>query len=234
MFKQLLIAIIVIVVIYIIYRVFLKKTYVKISGLKDGNKSLSISADKLPSNNNTSNYTYSIWFYVNDWNYKYGEEKTILTRRDNKKQPSPSITLASIQNNLNIEVTCYPNKKNSQNSVAHNCTIDNVPLQRWVNALISLNGRSLDVYLDGKLVRTCILPGVAKVNTSAPIHITPNGGFSGWTSNIQYWSKSTNPQEAYNIYKAGYGGSILGDFFNKYRLKVSFMEDNVEQSSFEV
>ena len=42
-----------------------------------------------------------------------------------------------------------------------------------------------------------------------------------------------NPQEAYNIYKSGKGGSI-GNIFNKYRIKVAFLDDNVEKGSFEI
>ena len=30
-----------------------------------------------------NNYTYCVWIYIDDWNYKYGEKKRILTRRDN-------------------------------------------------------------------------------------------------------------------------------------------------------
>jgi hypothetical protein len=88
--------------------------------------------------------------------------------------------------------------------------------------------------VDGKLVRTCVLPGVAKVNPDANITVTPMGGFQGWTSNFEYWDDASNPQQAYNIYKSGFGGSLLGDLFNKYRIKISFLEDNQEQGSFEI
>ena len=100
--------------------------------------------------------------------------------------------------------------------------------------IISLYGRSLDVYLDGKLVKTCVLPGPAKVYANQPVYVTPAGGFSGFTSNIRYWTTAKNPQEAYNIYKEGYGGSSLGNLFNKYRIKVAFLDDNVEKGSFEI
>jgi len=119
-------------------------------------------------------------------------------------------------------------------SIVHKCSITNFPLQSWVNLIISLYGRTLDMYVDGKLVRTCVLPGVAKVNPDADISVTPGGGFSGWTSNFEYWDDATNPQQAYNIYKSGFGGSAIGSLFNKYRIKVSFLEDNQEQSSFEI
>ena len=84
-------------------------------------------------------------------------------------------------------------------------------MQKWVNLIIALNGRTLDIYIDGKLTKTCVLEGIAKVDKDANILVTPNGGFCGWTSNFQYWDTPTNPQQAYNIYKSGFGGSLLGD-----------------------
>ena len=78
------------------------------------------------------------------------------------------------------------------------------------------------------------MPGVAKVATDTAIHVTPSGGFDGFTSNFQYWADSTNPQQAYNIYKSGYGGSVLGNLFNKYRIRIEFLEDNQVEGSFEI
>jgi hypothetical protein len=50
---------------------------------------------------------------------------------------------------------------------------DNVPVQKWVNLIISVYGRSLDVYIDGKLAKTCLLPGVANVNNKSDIYVNP-------------------------------------------------------------
>ena len=44
---------------------------------------------------------------------------------------------------------------------------------------------------------------------------------------------ASNPQQAYNIYKEGMSGSLLGDVMNKYKLKVSFIENDKETSSFQ-
>jgi hypothetical protein len=231
--KQFIIPIIVIIAIYIIYRVVFSTTYVKLNSLEDGKKAVIRSADELPGNNNSTNYTYSVWFYIRDWNYRFGENKYILSRKNADGNPAPSLTLGSIKNDLDIAITYYADATKTDNAV-QNCNISNIPLQKWVNIIVSLNGRAVDVYLDGKLVRTCLLPGVAKVVSGTPVNITPDGGFSGWTSNIQYRANPVNPQEAYDIYKQGYGGSILGDLFNKYRIKVAFLEDNIETSSFEL
>lgn len=235
--KSIILAVIVILVIFLIINTLTSKSNT-LSSMQDGNVEKIIPASDLSSStNNTSNFTYSVWFYIEDWTYRYGQEKVILTRMDQDRNPSPQIALGAFQNNLNVSLQTYPDGSNTDStsvSQTHNCNIKNVPIQSWVNALISVNGRTLDVYIDGKLVRTCVMPGVAKIASNAPVIITPRGGFSGYTAKIEYWANATNPQEAWNIYRGGYGGSILGNLFNKYRIKVSFIEDNKEQSSFEL
>lgn len=298
--------VIVILLIYILYTYWSGKT--KLSSLSDAKVAQTISSDNVGSTT-SNNFSYSIWYYIDDWNYRYGEPKVIFGKLDDNAEPSPAVTLMPMQNNIQISLGTYDSSDNfnietdnissntsttngisvntsfstsntgmsnsaynsdsnttiegmslnantstTAGSVSSNnsnldesvgagfslgnnvstCMINNVPLQKWVNLIISLYGRSLDVYLDGKLVKTCVLPGVAKINTDGDIHITPNGGFSGYTSGLQYWNDSKNPQEAWNIYKKGFGGSALGNLFNKYRIKVSFLEDNKEQGSFEV
>ena len=228
-----LIVILVIVIIYVIMWFFAKST--QLTRMSNGNVQQIILASTLSNSKNSNNYTYSTWFYINDWNYRFGEPKIILGRLDKDNNPGPSITLDAMENNLNVAVACYPTSNSASASPQiHQCNVSNIPLQKWVNLIVSLYGRTLDLYLDGKLVRTCVLPGVAKVNPDTNILVTPAGGFNGWTTNFQYWPSASNPQEAYNIYKSGFGGSTLGNIFNKFRIKVSFLTDNQERSSFEI
>ena len=202
----------------------------------DGKTANVIPASTIPSTTVSGNYTYSVWFYVNDWNYRFGEEKTLLSRLNADKNPSPSISFDSMENNILIALSTYNSGSSGMNtkSQTNTYTVRNFQLQKWVNLIISVYGRTLDVYLDGKLVRTFVLPGTANVSANSNVVITPNGGFDGQTSNFQYWPNASNPQQAYNIYKAGFGGSILGNLFNKYRLKIAFLDNNVESSSFEI
>ena len=228
-----LIIIFIVVIIYVVAWFFSKST--QLTRMADGNVQQIILANTLANNKNSNNYTYSTWFYINDWNYRFGEPKIILGRLDKDNNPGPSITLDAMENNLTVAVACYPVSNSSATApLVHQCNISNIPLQKWVNLIVSLYGRTLDLYLDGKLVRTCVLPGVAKVNPDTNILVTPAGGFNGWTTNFQYWPTASNPQEAYNIYKGGFGGSTLGNIFNKFRIKVSFLTDNQERSSFEI
>jgi len=201
------------------------------------------------SGTSTSNFSYSIWFYVDDWNYRYGESKVLFERTTsstplitngdlatqvNDLQPCPVVALGDISNDLNILLAVYPSDTSSvsgsdptSNYVVQACTVTNVPIQKWVNLLISVYGRTLDVYLDGKLVKTFVLQGTAYINSSSNVYITPNGGFNGWTSRFQYMTNSTDPQTAWNIYKNGYGNTGIGS----YQVKLSLVKDGSETRS---
>ena len=58
-----------------------------------------------------------------------------------------------------------------------------------------------------------------------------NSSFEGFITRIRYEGNAINPQEAYNIYKAGISSSLANSMYNKYRLKVSFLEYNKEKGS---
>jgi hypothetical protein len=227
--KNIIIGVVVILLIIVIVR-WLMGDSSKLSGLNDAKKVTKISADDLEQSN-ASNFAYSVWFYIDDWSYRYGEPKIVLGRLDADLKPSPSIVLGAIENNVKIETTVYASAQSKSGST-HTCNVANVPIQRWVNLIVSLYGRTLDVYIDGKLVRTCVLPGVAKIANNAPVYVTPLGGFSGYTSNIHYYGDAVNPQQAYNIYRAGYGGSGIGGF--PYEIEISYLKDGETQGSFTI
>jgi len=255
--KNVLLFVVIVVLIYIVYG-YIVKDVGTLSGLTSGQTMQTIDPSSLAassSSGNTSNFTYSIWMYVDDWNYRYGEEKVLFGRMvvgSKTSQPCPSVVLGALENNVIVSLTVFPGQDtvpttsstttttttttttSSSASMVHRCAVANVPIQKWVNLLVSVYGRSMDIYLDGKLVRTCVLPGVAKIDANAPAYITPNGGFSGWTAKFQYWSDSCDPQKAWNIYEAGYGASMLSNLFGKYTVKVSLMEGNTEDSSISI
>lgn len=227
--------IVVLVVLYVVYIYFFQSSRVTLLNQHDARQIQVIQPSSLPTGTN-ADYTYSVWIYISNWNYRFGETKVIFGRTDQNNQPAPSLTLAPSENNLHCTVETYPSSGTDANQgTTHTCSIQNIPIQKWTNIIVTLNNRTLDMYLDGKLVRTCVLPGVPKVSSSSPVSVTPNGGFSGYVSNFQYLAKSVNPNEAYSIYKEGNGGaSYLSSLFNKYRLKFAFVEDNKEINSFEI
>jgi len=236
--QTLLVVAVLAVVVYVIYTFFDKKSKL-LSKCRSGTKSLTIPSKKLHGNKHTNNYAYSIWFYVSDWQHRLSESKDLIVRGGSAGSANPRITLAPYENNIQISIDTYPTQGaghhlGSQPTQSPTCSINNFPLQRWVNLAISLNNRTLDTYLNGKLVRTCILPAPAKIDPSAPVMLTPGGGFMGWTSNLQYFPGPLNPQEAYNIYVQGPKCSGGSGFFSKYKLKLAYLVNNQEEASIEL
>ena len=240
------IIVVIVVLIFMVLRYMFSSPNTLQGSVQSGQTSSRIQASSLAtdgSNAPATNFTYSFWFYVNDWNYRYGHKKVLFGRMglnlpggsvDNldKLQPCPAVMLGAIENNVAITLACFsPSANQDQNTVNHTCMVANVPIQRWVNLLISVYGRTLDVYLDGKLVRTCLLPGIAAVKNNADVFVTPMGGFDGWTSKLQYWPNSYNPQQAWNTYTQGYRGASFG---SDYQVQVSLLENGSTQSTYTI
>ena len=174
----------------------------------------------------SSDYTFSIWVFVANWNYNIGKKKTIFVRGNgNANDDCPRMEFDANLNNIDVTVSVF-------NSQPKTCTLENVPLQRWTNIIMTINNRALDLYLDGKLIRTCYLDNVPKIIPGANLALTPGGGFKGNTAKFQYLSRAINPREAYTIYREGYGASMLSSLVSKYKLKFAFVKENKELNSF--
>ena len=216
-------AVIAVIVILLVVRWFWSRKN-KLTNLAPASEEQEIDSNSLANGSQSTNFAYSLWFYVDDWSYRYGEEKTILVR--NEGEACPHIFLDPMENHLEVVIFDY-------NDTYNRCRIENVPLQKWVNLIVSVYNQTLDLYLDGKLVKTCVLDGVPRLDASDDVYVTPDGGFSGWTSNIEYWDKALNPQEAYNVYRKGNGTSGLGNLF-KYGIRIQFVDDEEVKGSIEI
>jgi len=82
------------------------------------------------------------------------------------------------------------------------CTIENVPIQKWVHLVVSVYNNNIEIYMDGKLHKTCNLSGFAKPNMYN-MHVTPNGGFNGFIAQLDYSDTALPVDKIYNIYRRG-------------------------------
>ena len=88
-------------------------------------------------------------------------------------------------------------------STPSGCDLPEVDLQRWVNIVVAVNGKTVDVYLDGKLARSCVLPNYFKVDTSYSGYLLDKGGFGGQIGNVMMYDAAMNPEMVYKNYIAG-------------------------------
>jgi hypothetical protein len=84
------------------------------------------------------------------------------------------------------------------------CDLSQVDLQRWVNITVSVNGKTVDVYYDGKLARSCVLPSFYKVDAGGySANLLAYGGFGGEISTTIMYDSALNPEQVYKNYMAG-------------------------------
>ena len=152
---------------------------------------------------NPGGYSVSWWMFIKDWNYNYGKEKTVLEVTDSK-HVSPKVTLHPTDNTLKVTVALYPKTETVSEPLpatdteigeeTYTCEVHDIPLQTWVPVNISIFGRNLDIYMDGKLMKSCFLPGVPKPIVGT-VSLSPDGGFSGFTCNVKKSDNMLTPQD---------------------------------------
>jgi hypothetical protein len=222
------------------------------SSLQNAQTMQTILGSSLPTTQGT-NYAYSIWIYINDWQTNIGQYKVIFgknaitTGTDSSScgifsdpstwtaslsQPCPVVYLDEFENNLGVSlVVTDPSGNAALNSIV---TDNIVPIQKWVFIAISVYQTILDVYIDGKLASTNILEGLPYIQPGATpnLYITPCGGFNGWTSKMQFFSTPLNPQQVWDLYSQGYGGSYFSNDQNGVTITVN--KNGIPQSSFSI
>tara|TARA_Y100000590_G_scaffold397389_1_gene478893 strand:- start:2960 stop:3871 length:912 start_codon:yes stop_codon:yes gene_type:complete len=209
-----------------LYKRFKKKNNAKnlLNYSVPANKPFVIENNKIPKSEYGNEYTLSYWMYLNDWEFKNKLPKSILFRGDkNAIATNPgfwfypennrikiAFQLQSFQptfTQLSLQEEC-PNSMNPINNPNFlkdhkgSCDMFDVPLQRWNHICVSIWNQSVDVYLNGKLVRSCVMHEYP-VPSSGDIHIGHEGGFNGSISTLDYYPHILKPEEIYNIYTKG-------------------------------
>lgn len=84
------------------------------------------------------------------------------------------------------------------------CDLPEIDLQRWVCITVAVNGKTVDVYMDGKLSRSCVLPSFFKVDAGGySANLLAYGGFGGQISTTTMYDTALNPEMVYKNYMAG-------------------------------
>jgi hypothetical protein len=107
------------------------------------------------------------------------------------------------------------------------CDINDIDMQRWLNFTCVVSGRVVDIYYDGKLNRSCVLPGpvVGSAGTSKQsVNTSVAGGFNGFLNGVFFAGHALTPDRIYGLYQAGPQGttSIVRALFQKLGIKLNY------------
>jgi len=173
-------------------------------------------------------YSVTFWAYVTTYKDSVGKGKHILELAPNSTTGTPMSTLVvglgPYNNKLMVRVNTNAtgaekltkakvdsifqptNVPSGQllNDTMPMCDLPEVELQRWVCFGVVMNGRTIDVYMDGKLARSCVLPSFYTVDPNGvSMKLLQYGGFDGFLSNVVVYSNALNPDQIYRIYMNG-------------------------------
>lgn len=183
-------------------------------------------------------YGYSIWVYVNTWDNN--SPKTFFSRADNIK-----LYLDNTSPTLKVDLAM--NEKDTAGNTQYETMVvtNNFPLQKWVSIAVSVDNQFMDVYLDGKLVKSQrfyknnntasgIFPLVPPDSAIAPVNLgnSPFAKFDAFIAEFKRWTAPIDPESAWENYLAGNGTNGISRAFSSYGIDVAVLKNNVEQTKF--
>lgn len=158
-------------------------------------------------------HTYSFWTYVTHWHSRGedGPDKYIFRRTH--LNYTLNVVLDSQRNDLEMFLTnnngggvVYKDDGATDNNGIHKLT--NFPLQAWTHVTICIWNKTLDLYLNGKLVRTFILAKPLQPFDGGKFILGSNSRnnedtFNGFLSRFSYFPRVLAPREIYKLYLKG-------------------------------
>lgn len=241
--KIVIIVIIVIIILWIIYSVFAyfhrknNNEPMLITQPIDGSVPHVVSYNSIPTSN-SNEFTMNFWIFVRDWNYNYNHPKCVLYRGDpNANQATPMVFLYPNTNKLMVRMSTGNNTPGEiMNPFSCNsdamfndrtpCDISNIPIQRWVMCTVILWNTTTDVYINGKLARSCTYQRIPQIMSNSNIYTGQGGGFNGYLSRLKYFNYAIDPRRVYQLYRTG--PYKRTNFFHKIGMQIKGLFTRVE------
>ena len=191
-----------------------------VNGLQNGSVSSTISQDP---NNKSSitilrsenekdgiEFTWSVWLYLNGFEDSSSYHHVFNKGNTSTSQPTPTGNFpgTTTPNNapglyINPNYDGFRVIMNSFNNPYQEVIeVTDLPMAKWINIVIRVQDKNCDIYVNGRLVKRRIMTEVVKQNYDN-VHVSLNGGFSGYLSNLTYYNRSVSVTEIQDIISVG-------------------------------
>lgn len=174
---------------------------------------------------NATRYAYGVWVYINSWNSN--ATKIIFSRKNDmivyldKMTGTLNCIMSPTGNNPDV----ITGNGNEQSAVIN--ITNNFPLQKWVYIVVNVDNTIVDIYLDGKMVKSLQIKQVTPDITS-DLYI--GNGYDSILTYLQRWSYALDPQTVWNSYMNGNGSSMLSQV-GAYHANLQISQNNTVQGN---
>lgn len=156
-------------------------------------------------------FTWSVWILIDDLTYNQGKYKCVFYKGNDSSNDqglnfpnnSPGLYITPELNNLVVIMNTF-------NVINEEITINDIPLNKWVNVIIRCENTNLDVYVNGTIAKSHKLHGVPKQNYGE-VFVAKNGGFSGYISNLWYYNHALGTSAIQDIMSKGPNTKMTSD-----------------------
>ncbi len=174
-------------------------------------------------------FTWSVWIFIDDLTYNSGQYRCVFykgndfssnPKTDDEPQGlnfpnnAPGVYIAPNTNSLVIFMNTF-------NVINEQITVEDIPLNKWFNLIIRCQNTTMDIYMNGLVVKSYELHGVPKQNYG-DVYVGANGGFSGNLSDLKYYSYALGTSEINRLVTRGPNTNMKSNsLFNSLNAKNS-------------
>jgi hypothetical protein len=170
-------------------------------------------------------FTWSVWLFLNG----FTDDTTFhhVFNKGNKEIGSngivspnnaPGLYVLPKYNGIRVIMNSF------ENPLSEEIDIKDLPISKWMNVVIRIQGINCDVYVNGRLTRRRIMKEVVKQNYD-DVNICLNGGFSGYLSNLSYYNNAISIAEIQDILMNGPNLNSVSTKSNQTFNKPRYMAD---------
>lgn len=153
-------------------------------------------------------FTWSVWMFVESLtDYLPGKYKNVFYKGASTPGGTGSAHGLNFPNNgpglyIKPDTNALAVIMNTYSVINEEVVIPDIPLNKWVNVIIRVEGNMLDVYINGVIAVRHVLSDVPKQNYG-DVWVNANGGYDGLLSSLRYFNYGLSTMEIYSISKQG-------------------------------
>ena len=163
-------------------------------------------------------FTWSIWLFIKDLGEDFNKYQHIFHKGNDNINLSGKDESLGFQAGDNMMGINFPNNgpglyikpnsndllllMNTHNNILEQITIPDMPLNKWINVIIRCKNTTIDIYVNGTIIKRHTCSGVPRQNYGN-VYVAMNGGFSGYISDLKYFNYALGTKKINDIVENG-------------------------------
>jgi hypothetical protein len=220
--------VILLIVIYILYKVISEKGKVvsKKVDLSESNSPVSYSDLNSPK---AARFCFSVWAYVES----LSSAPMTLVKVDTDADGTNTFFQLDVSGGPTLKYTILTSSTGSGDTAVTKEIMPNFPLQKWVCIMVSFDNKVVDLYIDGKLVRSQqLVNSPTATDKNHVIKFPPGGGNKGYLAKFERLTSPMDPATAWNKYMEGNGGNYFSRLLSQYGASLTLKKDDLDLRQF--